>query len=58
MQRNYTEKELRTTIIKEKVEEKIFYYSVAKKEQNSLSFLSNERLLVLDFDQGKLFYMN
>jgi len=58
MSSNYSEKQLRSSILNEKQDNTIFYYSIAKKEQKNFSFLTNERLLVLDFEEGKLFYSN
>ena len=43
---------------KEVVDGVAYYYGVGKKDQKSFSLISNERLLVLDFDHGKLFYNN
>ena len=56
--RNYTEKELKAAIQKERIEGMSYYYSVAKKDQKSFSLMSNERLLVFNFDEGCIFYNN
>jgi hypothetical protein len=58
MQANYSEHQLKNTLLSQKIENKTYYYSLAKKEQKSLSFLKNDRLLVLNFDDGILFYVN
>lgn len=42
----------------ENIDNKTYHYSIAKKEQKSFSFMKNDRLLVLDFDDGNLFYVN
>ena len=58
MDRKYTDEELRTAIHKETIDRVVYYYGVGKKDQKSFSLISNERLLILDFDNGKLFYNN
>ena len=41
MDRNYSEQELKTSIIKEEVAGTVYHYSIAKKDQKSLSLFSN-----------------
>jgi hypothetical protein len=41
MERNYTEKELKTQIMQETIDGVKYYYGIGKKDQKSLSVLSN-----------------
>jgi len=56
--RNYTEQELRTSIKEENIDGVKYFYGTGQKDQKSFSLISNERLLILDSDNNKLFYNN
>jgi hypothetical protein len=55
---NYNEADLRTKIHMDIVKGTELYYSLVKKEAKTMSFLSNERLLVYDAGRKILFYRN
>ena len=56
MSHNYSSDFLKRNLVKDVFMDTVYYYSVGNKDQKNLSIFSNERLLVLDFDRGKLFY--
>ena len=55
---NYSESYLRTNLVKQIIGETTYYYSLGKKDQKSFSIMSNERLLILNFSKGHIFYNN
>ena len=54
----YTEAELKTSLIREKVNETTLYYSLVKKEGKTISFLTNDRLLIYDNNRRIIYYNN
>lgn len=58
MENVYSEGQLKTQIIKESIGDATLYYSLVKKEGKTISILTNERLLVFNFEKGELFYIN
>lgn len=55
---NNSEISLRSKLHRENITDTTLYYSLAKKESKTLSFLSNDRLLVYDDKRRILFYIN
>jgi hypothetical protein len=49
---------LRGTLVREQIEKTSLFYSLAKKDAQTLSFLANERLLIYDNVRRILFYIN
>jgi len=54
----YSEEELRKWLKHETIGNTKIYYSIAKKEQKTLSFFSNDRLLIYDDTRRIIFYVN
>ena len=55
---NYTEEQLKMGVRQEMINDTTLYYSMVKKEQLTLSFFTNDRLLVYDDKRRWLFYIN
>ena len=54
----YTEDELRKWLKQETINKTTIYYSIAKKDGKTLSFFSNDRLLIYDDTRRIIFYVN
>lgn len=55
---NNSELTLRSQLLRETVADTTLYYSLVKKDSKTLSFLSNDRLLIYDDKRRILFYIN
>ena len=55
---NYTQQELRTDLKQEEFGKNKIYYSLVKKDGKTISFITNERLLLYDDARKILYYIN
>lgn len=55
---NNSELTLRSQLLRETIADTVLYYSLVKKESKTLTFLTNDRLLIYDDKRRILFYIN